>query len=372
MTILLRLLGALIAYHALHRHSTLLVAAQETNEDSCDAPLPEPDDMGIIDIGYGVPQVVSEEGARDRLKETRNYMQKLQDDGTLRPELVAECKNENPDCTYWASVGECVNNPGYMETSCAPACFTCNLLDIEHRCAFDDAIREDRIWPAGGGSQMFTKIVTEWPHAQVLSSDPYVIVIDDFLTADECQHLIDLGAARGYEPSKGVGARKADGTFEESKTESRTSSNAWCMEDCYENKDILDVIEKLENLTGIPDSHHEYLQLLHYEVGQYYRSHHDYIDYHNQRSMGVRILTVFLYLNDVEEGGATRFTNLNLTVTAKRGRALLWPSVLDDRPDEIDGRTYHEAMPVLAGKKYGANAWMHQRDFKEAFARSCI
>jgi hypothetical protein len=30
--------------------------------------------------------------------------------------------------------------------------------------------------------------------------------------------------------------------------------------------------------------------------------HHDYIDFHLNRAQGVRILTVFLYLNDVEEG----------------------------------------------------------------------
>ena len=30
--------------------------------------------------------------------------------------------------------------------------------------------------------------------------------------------------------------------------------------------------------------------------------HHDYIEFHDKRAQGVRILTVFLYLNDVEKG----------------------------------------------------------------------
>ena len=30
--------------------------------------------------------------------------------------------------------------------------------------------------------------------------------------------------------------------------------------------------------------------------------HHDFIDFHTKRAQGVRILTVFLYLNDVEKG----------------------------------------------------------------------
>lgn len=48
----------------------------------------------------------------------------------------------------------------------------------------------------------------------------------------------------------------------------------------------------------------------------------------------------------------------------KRGQVLIWPSVLDDDPNEKDDRTDHQALPVEAGIKYGANAWLHMRDFK--------
>jgi prolyl 4-hydroxylase len=71
---------------------------------------------------------------------------------------------------------------------------------------------------------------------------------------------------------------------------------------------------------------------------------------------------VFLYLNDVEAGGGTKFNDLNITVMPKRGRALLWPSVHNDEPNLKDERTKHEALPVEAGVKYGANAWFHQFD----------
>lgn len=71
-----------------------------------------------------------------------------------------------------------------------------------------------------------------------------------------------------------------------------------------------------------------------------------------------------MYLNDVEEGGGTNFPKLNLTVTPKTGRAVLWPSVMDRDPNVRDVRTDHQAMPVIRGIKYGANAWIHQRDYK--------
>jgi prolyl 4-hydroxylase len=70
----------------------------------------------------------------------------------------------------------------------------------------------------------------------------------------------------------------------------------------------------------------------------------------------VRVLTLYLYLNDVENGGGTNFDQLDITVMPKRGRALLWPSVLNSDPNEKDERTTHQALPV--GKdsiKYGAN-----------------
>ena len=62
---------------------------------------------------------------------------------------------------------------------------------------------------------------------------------------------------------------------------------------------------------------------------------------------------MFLYLNDVEEGGGTRFPLLDITVQPKMGSAILWPSVLDDPPEKKDFRTDHEALEVTKGIKYG-------------------
>lgn len=131
------------------------------------------------------------------------------------------------------------------------------------------------------------------------------------------------------------------------------------------------VLRTVENITGIPDSHSEYWQFLKYEVGQFYGEHHDFIEFHNQRYQGPRILTVFLYLNDVPAGGGTHFTDMGITVQPKRGRVVIWPSVLDSDIAKQDLRTHHEALPVKEGIKYGANAWIHTRDFKKAYHSGC-
>ena len=79
---------------------------------------------------------------------------------------------------------------------------------------------------------------------------------------------------------------------------------------------------------------------------------------------GVRVYTFFVYLSDVEAGGGTRFTDLGITVTPKRGRGILWPSVQTNDLNAGDMRTHHEALPVERGVKHAANLWQHLYDFK--------
>ena len=81
--------------------------------------------------------------------------------------------------------------------------------------------------------------------------------------------------------------------------------------------------------------------------------------------------TRFLYLNDVPAGGGTKFPQLGVEVQPKRGRAVLWPSVLDENPMLIDQRTTHSAEKVVEGQKFGANAWLHQFDFKGPNMKGC-
>lgn len=123
-------------------------------------------------------------------------------------------------------------------------------------------------------------------------------------------------------------------------------------------------MDRVQNVTGIPEVNSENFQLLRYHEEQYYKSHNDDIPYQRDRPTGVRIPTFYFYLNTVEEGGGTHFPHLNLTVPAKRGRAVLWPSVLNEKPNAKDPRSDHEAFLVIKGVKFGCNAWNHQRDFK--------
>jgi prolyl 4-hydroxylase len=140
---------------------------------------------------------------------------------------------------------------------------------------------------------------------------------------------------------------------------------------CYEDEVAKRVSARIENVTGIPERNAEYLQLLRYEPGQFYKTHHDYISHDIEWPAGVRTLTFFLYLNDVDAGGGTEFPILGFTIQPKKGRAVIWPSVLNEDPNAMDARTDHGALPVEEGIKYGANAWIHQKDMKAALAAGC-
>jgi 2OG-Fe(II) oxygenase superfamily len=100
-----------------------------------------------------------------------------------------------------------------------------------------------------------------------------------------------------------------------------------------------------------------------------YKPHKDYMDLddEDEKQLGNRILTVFLYLSDVDEGGQTSFTALNLTVSPKLGRVLIWPNVLNDDPTEIELLTEHESLPVVKGTKYGANVWFRLKPSTTAY-----
>jgi prolyl 4-hydroxylase len=269
-----------------------------------------------------------------------------------------------------------------MSVHCAPACQTCDQIDFENRCPVDpDA---PQAWEKSGDlDRMFERITTDpywetYGSISVISSPamtggPWVVTLDNFLSDEECERLIETGYEEGFELSTDVGEESFDGTHESVRSEGRTSENAWCDDVCSEDPITGPVHERIEKLSGIHYNNSEWLQLLKYNPGQFYKEHHDYIPHEAEgRPQGPRILTVFLYLNDVEAGGGTHFGTLGITVMPKKGRALVWPSVLDEDPLEMDEQTFHEALPVEAGVKYGANAWIHQRDFKTPFEENCV
>lgn len=296
------------------------------------------------------------------------------------------CHYRNSLCVYWTTIGKCEENSEYMHVHCAPSCQTCEFLEYDMRCPID--LNEKDIFTPNELHSMFERIVKEHTekNLKVLSrpyplykfptedgpiQGPWILIIDDFVTPEECNQLIEIGINNGYRRSHDVGEIKFDGSFDSVQSEGRTSLNSWCDDECLGNEHVQNVLQKIVNLTGIPNRNSEHLQLLKYQEGQFYQIHHDFIDHQVYRPMGPRILTVFLYLNTVSEGGETDFPRLGLTVMPRQGRMIIWPSVYDYNLRLKEPRTYHQALPVLKGNKYGANAWIHLRDFQTPHQLGC-
>lgn len=319
-------------------------------------------------------------------------------DGTNKPKVRSKCEDQNVNCNTWAFIGECESNPAFMKAHCPLTCRLCQSEkcndkypdcaerargpaasnfsdttgcytdpDLREKCAWtclacsvkkEPRCKRDRsIGPAGSpGSvnRMFEQIAKE-PTATVWSSDPWVITLDNFLSERETQVLLEAGSKGGTGWAR---SQAGDGV-----QEARTSSTSWCRGPCLDNKDVQAVQQRVERITGVPIVNAEFMQLLEYKKGQFYKVHHDQ-NSPRSSAWGPRMYTFFLYLAEGYTGGETHFPRLNVTIPAKRGSALIWPSVLDGDPNERDDRTDHEALPVISGIKYAANYWIHMYPFR--------
>ena len=124
------------------------------------------------------------------------------------------------------------------------------------------------------------------------------------------------------------------------------------------------------NVTGVPMQNAEFFQVLRYETGQFYRTHHDQ-NTDPDSLAGARLFTFFIYLHTTDGGGHTHFPRLNLTIAPIKGSALLWPNVKDEDLRATDMRTEHEAQPPTEGLKLSANLWLHNYDFRGPNVHGC-
>lgn len=285
------------------------------------------------------------------------------------------------NCNDWAMNEECDKNPSFMWQNCRKECENAGSVQktYDDRCFID---KDEGFLKKGFLSDLFSRAVSNFPELEpeFISLNPPIVVFDKFTTPEEADTFVKMGRGK-YTRSTGLEV-KSDGTYKSVETQIRTSSNTWCQHKyCLTNPDVERVTDRVSNVTGVPSHNFEFAQLLYYHACKserdmncsFYRRHHDYISADKYKNQGVRILTMFIYLNDVEQGGFTSFymNRTGLSVQPKKGRAILWPNVLENDPHTIDTRTEHEAHPVLKGEKYGANFWIHQYDFKTPHYKGC-
>ena len=190
--------------------------------------------------------------------------------------------------------------------------------------------------------------------------NPNVAVIDGLLSDAECDKLIQL--CGGRMKSSEVVDRKSGGSYQ---------SNVRKSEGCHFNRGENAVVQRLEQriatLTKVPVDCGEPLQMLHYGVGGEYLAHQDFFDPADPGSQvltkvgGQRIATLVIYLNNVPEGGATEFPELELSVKPRKGSAVYFEYLND--AGQLDARCLHAGTPVARGDKWIATKWLRQRPY---------
>lgn len=197
-------------------------------------------------------------------------------------------------------------------------------------------------------------------HVTLRLAQPVIAVLDDFMSPDECDQLVELARLKLkrsaiVDPASGqekvIDARSSYGTF------------------FYlnENEFITRLDRRIAELMHWPVENGEGIQILHYPVGAEYKAHFDYFPPDDPGSLphlakgGQRVSTLVMYLNDVQEGGETTFPSVQLSVTPKKGSAVYFEYC--NSQGQVDPLSLHSGVPVVAGEKWIATKWMRQHRY---------
>eukprot|EP01089_Gocevia_fonbrunei_P003066 TRINITY_DN1292_c0_g1_i3.p1 TRINITY_DN1292_c0_g1~~TRINITY_DN1292_c0_g1_i3.p1 ORF type:complete len:321 (+),score=44.29 TRINITY_DN1292_c0_g1_i3:274-1236(+) len=223
-------------------------------------------------------------------------------------------------------------------------------------------------------------------YLQTLSLSPRVFLIDNLLTSTECETLINM--AKPLMSSSELHS-SSNSTDTLGNSTYRTSSTGWLPP---KTQPVINIEKRIANILQIPyfdminspkTKIDENFQVIHYLPYQHYHGHLDLLSksrYQNSKDIQEgcnRLLTLLIYLNDVESGGETIFYYGNRTspveaqekltcgdglkVQPKRGSAVLFYNMLAEdniNNPKFDDKTLHGGCDVVNGEKWAINKWI--------------
>lgn len=182
----------------------------------------------------------------------------------------------------------------------------------------------------------------------------------NFLVPDVCDAVVDLIGQRLRESTT------ADAFADAKVRTSRTSDLGQLGHDL-----IMQLDELMGEALGIHWSYSDITQGQRYDLEQEYKAHYDYFvpgshEYNVFcQFLGQRTWTFMIYLNDVEEGGGTRFRRLEKTIMPEKGKAVIWNNLNPD--GTVNPYTIHHGMKVRRGSKYIITKWFRERGWGPMF-----
>ena len=199
----------------------------------------------------------------------------------------------------------------------------------------------------------------------IYSNNPFVGTYSNIISQEECNHFIEISKEhlkRALVSDQGKGIVSAG----------RTGSNTWIEHDHDEITKL--VGEKIAKLVGLPLENAEKYQIIYYGVSQEYRQHYDsWLHDGSDKTLrcmkygGARLITALCYLNDVEEGGGTNMTKLDITIEAEKGKLLIFQNTISKEDHNRHVLSEHAGLPVIKGEKYAFNLWFKECNSKRLY-----
>ena len=214
----------------------------------------------------------------------------------------------------------------------------------------------------------FMAVDLQSPDLRVLNVDPPVLAVRDFLSAEECDALVDAARVSDELRQSAVGGAGGE-NIRTSRTLTLTSGRLQAHPTrAAILRRVARLLPEIEGLHAdkrafrAPRAKGEWAfelpQVAHYRGGQHFLSHEDAFPAEAAARKGYqRRATVLVYLNDVAEGGATYFDHIQLAVRPRKGDALVFfPANRAGLPDH---RTLHTAQQAVAGhEKWVSQTWI--------------
>jgi prolyl 4-hydroxylase len=214
--------------------------------------------------------------------------------------------------------------------------------------------RSDDPWAALAASTS----IADWMapcEKRVLNEAPRVVAIESFLPKPACEWLIGLAKGR-VRPAQVYGADGQPAIEADSRSNSSVEFGAG-------NCDVVMLLtrQRIAAAIGVPVGALENSQILHYDVGQRFSRHHDYLDPDlvDVVQRGQRIVTFLVYLNVEFDAGETDFPYLGVRHKGGTGGALYFGNLT---PAGVpDPRTLHAGLPPTRGEKWLLSQWVRNR-----------
>lgn len=186
-----------------------------------------------------------------------------------------------------------------------------------------------------------------------------IFTIDNFLSKEQCEHLISLS-------KKYLQASKITTQETEPDKKFRTSLTAHLnnLKSNSEKKFMDSINQLICDTINIPNEFSESIQVQNYQVGKEFKIHTDYFTPHTReynmhcQTQGNRTWTFMVYLDTVEEGGATFMSKLDKRFYPKQGMALFWNNLNKD--GSVNTFTFHAGEPPLKGEKNIITKWFRE------------